>query len=872
VSGLNVAEGTAGAPVTASVSVTLAGSACSGAEVATVVFQTTAGSALSGTDFSATTGTVTLSTSASSQQIQVPIIHDLIDEPNESFTIRLTGAVGTTISGTSTTTVTILDNDDSPVVRFASNSYTVQEGATPQIAVSLYSAVGGSAVLAGQTITVNYQIADGTAVHSSDYTGSQNSTLTFTAGEGTKNVPVTIVNDSVYEWPEDFTVTLSSPSGATLGTPSVATVNVYDPGGLDPISVTGGHMQDRHSGTSMGCYTCSSTVVFESYVAVVDGSFEVDADNLCEQGDMEYDPDIPDGGGGEDDGGGPKPSGCQLDSFKQPRYQSRNSGATPIETRVTLRSDVPDHYKLEVTLKDWDGDPAAVSPDPVYSSPSGTSAGQTAVMTALSTGLTTGFYTYESEVTADYATGTDPAISEYGAVVVVNRDGSEFGDLWWLDELDRLYIHNGATLPGPGSPTGDVVALVRGDGTTAWWKNVSGSYVLQSPGSFSTLTAVTGQTHAYELTTKLNEKFLFYNSGYLYRHLDPQGNQTTYSYSSGTSGRLTEIEDPLGRITTFDYDENDKLESITDFAGRVVSTSIASDKLASIAFPDPDGAGGDQDPPFFEFHYYTAAAPWQGHLQDITYWVTNSPDDDPTERTVELAYDETGAVSEMTNPDGSSWTLESIQAVTMRYLIDGEGTSSGDLADMVVSGDVEAVQTDELGNSTTFTVDGLGNTTSITDALDRTTTIGRDANGLVDYIQEPGPTGAPVTTDFTYDNKGNVTRIDHSDGTYVTYSYVLSADNPNKFGIPTRITDEMMRETIIGLDSDDGTILSVRQKVGSCEDNVSPCIETDDILTTFTYMKGDLGLPDGLMKTMTDPLQVRTVRGGYSVGSARQRA
>jgi subtilisin family serine protease len=53
-------------------------------------------------------------------------------------------------------------------------------------------------------------------------------TLTFGAGETSKTFTVPIINDSLAEGDETFSVVLSSPVGATLGTPATATVTIND--------------------------------------------------------------------------------------------------------------------------------------------------------------------------------------------------------------------------------------------------------------------------------------------------------------------------------------------------------------------------------------------------------------------------------------------------------------------------------------------------------------------------------------------------------------------------------------------------------------------------------------------------------------------
>jgi hypothetical protein len=99
--------------------------------------------------------------------------------------------------------------------------------------------------------TVNYATSDtagincaaaGTGLASSrcDYI-SVSGALHFAANEASKNITVPIIDDSYAEGDESFRVTLTSPTGATLGSPNSATVTISDngdAGGANPIEAT----------------------------------------------------------------------------------------------------------------------------------------------------------------------------------------------------------------------------------------------------------------------------------------------------------------------------------------------------------------------------------------------------------------------------------------------------------------------------------------------------------------------------------------------------------------------------------------------------------------------------------------------------------
>jgi hypothetical protein len=74
---------------------------------------------------------------------------------------------------------------------------------------------------------VDYSTSDGSASERSDYITALG-TLQFAPGETSKSFLVLINEDSISEGNETFRINLSNPSGATLGTPPVAVVNIID--------------------------------------------------------------------------------------------------------------------------------------------------------------------------------------------------------------------------------------------------------------------------------------------------------------------------------------------------------------------------------------------------------------------------------------------------------------------------------------------------------------------------------------------------------------------------------------------------------------------------------------------------------------------
>ncbi|MFN7850551.1 MAG: bluetail domain-containing putative surface protein, partial [Dolichospermum sp.] len=78
-----------------------------------------------------------------------------------------------------------------------------------------------------QTISVNYATANGTATAGLDYTATIG-TLTFAPGATSQVINIPILNDSLNEADETFTLTLSSPTNAVLGAVTIATTTIND--------------------------------------------------------------------------------------------------------------------------------------------------------------------------------------------------------------------------------------------------------------------------------------------------------------------------------------------------------------------------------------------------------------------------------------------------------------------------------------------------------------------------------------------------------------------------------------------------------------------------------------------------------------------
>ena len=175
----------------------------------TVDYQTAGGTALEGTDYDAASGTLTFGPGATRQTIEVQTRQDTAAEPNETFTVMLRSPSGATLRDAGAVG-TIID-DDAP------------GPAGPALTVSAATGVEGEVLRFEVTlsrssdtpVTVDYQTAGGTALEGTDYDAASG-TLTFGPGATRQTIEVRTRQDTAAEPNETFTVTLNSPSGATL--------------------------------------------------------------------------------------------------------------------------------------------------------------------------------------------------------------------------------------------------------------------------------------------------------------------------------------------------------------------------------------------------------------------------------------------------------------------------------------------------------------------------------------------------------------------------------------------------------------------------------------------------------------------------------
>jgi hypothetical protein len=174
----------------------------------------TDGTATAGVDYVAIDTPITLAAGDTTATVDVTINGDLVDENDETLTVRLTGAAA--LTGRTSATGTITD-DDTAVIN--ASSVTVTEGTSGAATDAVIAVILSTPADRDVSLDVATSLAAGTA-QAADFVPTS-VVVTFPAGSQRQEVIVPVVADSRPELDESVAVLLANPRGATVATPSV---------------------------------------------------------------------------------------------------------------------------------------------------------------------------------------------------------------------------------------------------------------------------------------------------------------------------------------------------------------------------------------------------------------------------------------------------------------------------------------------------------------------------------------------------------------------------------------------------------------------------------------------------------------------------
>ena len=173
-----------------------------------------------GVDYTLANGELTILKGQTTASLSLAVAEDTLDELNETVVVTLSNPENAVLGDTKVFTYTIKDNDQ-PTVGFSSASAsTLEDAAAVTIPVALSK-------VSTHDVKVKY-VVTGTATGGGvDYTLA-NGELTIAAGATTANLSLAVVNDTIDETDETVIVTLSEPTGVTLGATTVYTHTITD--------------------------------------------------------------------------------------------------------------------------------------------------------------------------------------------------------------------------------------------------------------------------------------------------------------------------------------------------------------------------------------------------------------------------------------------------------------------------------------------------------------------------------------------------------------------------------------------------------------------------------------------------------------------
>jgi RHS repeat-associated protein len=313
-----------------------------------------------------------------------------------------------------------------------------------------------------------------------------------------------------------------------------------------------------------------------------------------------------------------------------------------------------------------------------------------------------------------------------------------------------------------------------------------------------------------------------YSGNELVKRIDPLGNTTTYGYDANYN--LTTVTDPRGNATpatydshgnlltvtapaplsyqqTFAYNSRNDVTSVTD--GRNNATSYGYDSVGNLtSITRPGGST-------IQFNRGSG-----GVLASVTNALS---------KTTTLAHDANGNLTTITSPLGAITTLSYDGAGRPTSVVEPRGNVSGANPDDYkvtytydAAGDV-LTATDPLDHTTRWTYDAVGNVISQTDANGHVTSYAYDPANRLSTVTAPG--GA--TTTYGYDNIGNVVSKQDANGHTTSYAY----DAANRL---TSVTTANNKLWTFAYDANGNLTSVVDAKANAAND---PTLGT----TTYTY-------------------------------------
>jgi putative intracellular protease/amidase len=218
----------------------------------TVILPFTIGGTATSADRTVSSSPLTIPAGQTSAAIVVNVINDALDELNESVTLTLGTPTNATLGPTTTHTLTIVDNDASPLVQFTAMAQNALESAGAVRAIVRLAQPSG--------LDVTVPVTVGGTASAADASVSTILPVVIPAGQTSAAVDVSIVNDALAEPTETLVLALGSPTNGTLGAVNTHTVTIVDNDSGVSVQLAAAAMTVHEAGGSFPVFVTMSSL------------------------------------------------------------------------------------------------------------------------------------------------------------------------------------------------------------------------------------------------------------------------------------------------------------------------------------------------------------------------------------------------------------------------------------------------------------------------------------------------------------------------------------------------------------------------------------------------------------------------------------